>query len=117
VFWRLAPGVLVLGEEALLQCDDLYYSTVGGIELLSLRDGARVFKALNAVEFLPRPSSGAAPCLVDRHYMAVFCIEGQPETDIFTVSGHLTALSEFKSIYDHYGFQGLHFEPIWTGQP
>lgn len=112
----LAPGVLVIQEDDLINCEDMYYLTASGTECLMLSDGTKSFNAINPVEFLPPPSQGSSPCLVDKHYMPLFRIIGMPKTDLFTTTGFLPPGDEFAAVYEQFGFKGLCFETVWTGE-
>lgn len=115
-FLYLAPGVLVIQDADLLNCDDMYYLTAAGTECLRLSDGTRSFTAINPVEYLPPPSQGSSPCIVDKHYMPLFRIIGMPQTDLFTTTGFHPPGTDFAGVYERFGFRGLCFETVWTGE-
>jgi hypothetical protein len=118
VFFRFATGVFVVREDVLPACEDFYWVCREGNELLSLKGGVISFAVVNPIEFLapPEPTPGGSPCPVDRHYSALFRIEGKPSHEIFCVSGVGNPMNEFKGVYEQYGFTGLRFTEIWRGQ-
>jgi hypothetical protein len=119
VFFRFAPGALVVREDVLGVCEDFKWVSCEGSEPLLIRQGEIRFEVINIVDFLspPRPGTpGAPPCPVDSHYKALFRIRGRPERQLFCVSGVGNPMNEFKGVYDEYGFTGLRFTEIWRGE-
>lgn len=114
-FYLFAPGVLVCDWEAMSQCDHMYYAAEG-TERLAMRGMHKSFSAINSLDALPKPASGTSPCIVDQFNASIFRIEGAPATDVYCVSGFEIPMDEFKNVYDAYGFSGLIFEEVWSGE-
>lgn len=114
VFYRFAPGALVVREDA-FDCDDFYYLTRDGNEPLPLKCGDVWFEVINIVDTIGPPGEGSAPCAVDQYYSALFRLEGRG-AEVFCVSGVSHPANEFKSVYESYGFTGLSFVEVWRGE-
>lgn len=115
VFYRFAPGALVVRADA-LDCDDFYYVTRDGNEPLPLRCGDVWFEVINIVDSIGPPDEGSAPCAVDQYYAALFRLEGRAGSEVFCVRGVNHPANEFKSVYETHGFTGLRFVEIWSGE-
>jgi hypothetical protein len=119
VFYRLAPGALVVRSDVFTTCEDFHWVTRDGCERLPLKAGATWLEVIHPVVVLPVRVGGVngPPCDVDGYHSALFRIEGRPTEHLFCVSGVSgVPLDDFKSVYDEYGFTGLHFSEIWRGE-
>jgi|GEM_PF-6772292 len=87
---------------------------LGGYERLSMQADGVQFSAINFVDFLPLSVDGKAPCPVDRFIAPVFRLQSRNPTELFCISGFEVPFDEFKPVYDHFGFEGLTFEEIWS---
>ena len=113
-FCKLAPGCLVMPEDVLDECADMFYALSLGSELLSLGcpDG-RGFKLVNPTTSFPQARVSSAPFDFHRFFAPVFRLLHYPATDLFCISGSSLSGDDFKKIYDENGFTGLGFEEIW----
>jgi hypothetical protein len=113
-FYHLAPGTLVLSEEAWEECTAMYYvCSMGNTELLSIETTEADFRAINPLHFAPLPRSPDEPFDLDHFYAPLFRMRKRQATDLYCLEGTTVEGDEFKHVYDKFGFRGLNFECVW----
>lgn len=113
-FFRLTPGVLVLPQRDIEECEDMYY-VLTGTEQLAATSAVAEFRLFNPVDTLP-VGSNHCPADTSRFYRPIFRLSHRNCRDIYCIEGVASVPeNEFKLIYERHRFQGLTFEKIWEG--
>ena len=113
-FYNLAPGVLALAEEDWAACEEMYYVTSGGNEVLALTSGTRRFRAINPTASLPPLPATGQVYPPEGYRMPLFRIRDRNPLEVYCVGeGAGVGGDDFKRIYDDHGFMGLIFHDVW----
>jgi hypothetical protein len=114
--YAVSPGGFALSEKAWEECEDIYYVLSMGNELLAAGDGKHYFRIINPVGFAPPSDNPNRPFDLDNFNSPIFRLRNYAPTDLFCLSGSRVPGDEFKYSYDKFGFIGLIFEEIWSGE-
>lgn len=114
--YAVAPGCFALSEEAWEECEDIYYLLTLGNELLSAGDSQFAFRIINPTSFAPPPTDANHPFDLDNFSAPIFRLRNHEPTHLFCLSGTEAPCNEFKHCYDQFGFTGLNFEEVWSGE-
>jgi hypothetical protein len=68
------------------------------------------------VGFAPPSDNPNRPFDLDNFNSPIFRLRNYAPTDLFCLSGSRVPGDEFKYSYDKFGFIGLIFEEIWSGE-
>jgi len=115
-FYRVGTDAFAISEEAWENCMDMYYAiTENNIELLSVVADGSDFRVIHPRQFLPPSEDPKQIC--DLTYAgSIFRIEGRPPQEVYCLEGLAVADDEFKHCYEKFGFTGLIFEEVWSGE-
>ncbi len=115
-FYRIGSNAFALSERAWENCMEMYYVVIeNDVELLSVVAGGVDFRVINPRQMMPRSEHAAQIC--DMTYInSLFRIQDRPSQEVFCFEGLAVKGNEFKFCYEQFGFLGLIFEEIWSGE-
>lgn len=112
---KVAPGAFAVLEDSWLEHDDIYYVLEMGNELLAAGNSIFRCRIVNPTTVVPNSQNNLNEIDWDSFYSPIFRIKNFNATDLFCISGTSVSGDEFKYTYDKFGFSGLVFEEIWSG--
>lgn len=115
-FYRVGTNAFALSEDAWEHCEPMYYALCeNSIEFPSVANRNGDFRIIHPLQFLPPSDNPSQVC--DLTYAGtIFRMQGRPPEEVFCLEGIAVPNDEIKRAYEIYGFKGLIFEEVWSGE-
>jgi hypothetical protein len=115
-FYRVGTNAFALSEAAWDNCEQMYYALrENSIEFPAVRTASGDFAVIHPLQFLPQSHDPSQLC--DLTYAStIFRIRSRPPLEVFCLEGIAVPNDEIKRACDIYGFTGLIFEEVWSGE-
>lgn len=115
-FYRVGTHAFALSEAAWIHCEQMYYALrENHIEFPAVETASGYFVVIHPLQFLP-PSDDSSQICDLTYANTIFRIRSRPPQEVFCLEGIPVPNDEIKRACEIYGFTGLIFEEVWSGE-